>query len=78
VAIEARKAEQSVQTLLDDHDLAELSGDNHDDSARTGDGPGTNVIPLPRRTPIPDDSSPLPSVAIYDQLLKLRTAKGSA
>jgi transposase len=78
VAIEARKAEQPAETLLDDQDLAELSGDDHGDQGRTDDGPATNVIPLPRRTPIPDDSPPLPSVAIYDQLLRLRTSKGTA
>jgi transposase len=78
VAIEARKAEQPVETLLDDQDLAELSGDDHGDRGRTDDGPATNVIPLPRRSPIPDDSPALPSVAIYDQLLRLRTSKGTA
>jgi len=40
----------------------------------------TNVVTLPgpRQTRIPEDSRPLPSVAVYDQLLRLRTSKGTA
>jgi hypothetical protein len=79
VTIEARKAQRPAQTLLDD-ELAEPAGDDPvpGDPGGTGDAPGSNVITLPRRAPIPDDSRPLPSVAAYDQLLRLRTAKGTA
>lgn len=76
VAIEARKAEQPVQTLIDDEDLAELA--DTEPGPPIGDNPATNVITLSRRTPIPDNPHPLPSVAVYDQLLRLRPSKGTA
>lgn len=76
VAIEARKADRPVGPLLDDEDLAELAVPV--DGSAPAAAPATNVISMPRRTPIPDDSRPLPSVAAYDQLLRLRTSKGTA
>jgi transposase len=80
VAIEARKAERPVETLLDDEDLAGLVGTAPERRGQgvTDDAPATNVIALPRRATLLDDPRPLPSLAAYDQLLRLRTSKGTA
>ena len=80
VAIEARKADAAVEpeVMLSDEDLAEadLTANDGGDEADVG---GATVITLPhRRTPIPEDTRPLPSVAVYDRLLKLRSSKGTA
>jgi transposase len=78
VAIEARKFERPAQTLLDDEDLAELVASGPDGQSGTGQPSNTNVITLPRRNPVLDDTRPLPSVAAYDQLLRLQSSKGTA
>jgi transposase len=78
VAIEARKFERPAQTLLDDEDLAELVASGPDGQSGTGRSSNTNVITLPRRNPVLDDTRPLPSVAVYDQLLRLQSSKGTA
>lgn len=70
VAIEARKADteqQDTTDLLDATDLAELGLSN------TGDEPPPpGVLSLPTGREVPTDQRPLPSVAIYDQLLHHR------
>lgn len=78
VAIEARKAERQPETLLDDEDLAELADAESGEQPAAGQPASTNVITLPVRNPVLDDSRPLPSVAAYDQLLRLRSSKGTA
>ena len=78
VAIEARKAERPAETLLDDEDLAELADARLSDQGGTGQPGSSNVITLPVRNPVLDDTRPLPSVAAYDQLLRLRSSKGTA
>jgi hypothetical protein len=78
VAIEARKAAQAARELPADEGTA---GDNPGQvgtPADAGSGQAT-VITLPgRRTPIPEDKRPLPSVDAYDQLLSRRTRKGAS
>lgn len=89
VAIEARKATRPAGALLDEEDLADpvegqpIAPDATADSApnQAGDraeGPGGNVVSLPRRAPIPADTRPLPSAEVYDQLLTRRSRKGPA
>ncbi|BEL12830.1 hypothetical protein Q0Z83_110210 [Actinoplanes sichuanensis] len=78
VAIEARKAERRPETLLDDEDLVELAEPGPGEQAAAGKPASTNVITLPVRNPVLDDNRPLPSVAAYDQLLRLRSSKGTA
>jgi hypothetical protein len=82
VAIEARKASQAAADLpagpaaQGPAEAAPPSlAPGHDDASH---GQAT-VITLPgRRGPLPDDDPrPLPSVAAYDQLLSLRTPKGT-
>jgi transposase len=79
VAIEARKASQESRDLPAGADAAdEDPGDSAPAHAEPGHGQAT-VITLPgRRTPIPEDNRPPPSVAAYDQLLSRRTRKGAS
>ncbi|MBO0815538.1 MAG: IS21 family transposase, partial [Actinobacteria bacterium] len=75
VAIEARNA-------------AAASGDSAPDPAGVPAGPdaaggadqelGTVITLRGRRTPVPEDRRPLPSVDAYDQLLTRRTRKGAS
>lgn len=60
-----------------DQDSSEAGRDENQASGPVG-GQVSNVLSLPRRTPIPADTRPLPSVEVYDQLLTLRSAKGPA
>jgi transposase len=84
VAIEARKADRPVEALLTGEDLAEAADAGPDTTTVDGDSDdldigGATVLTLPqRRTPIPEDRRPIPSVAAYDQLLTRRTSKGTA
>lgn len=92
VAIEARKAENAHHEgdpLLDDGDLVELGVHptdtavgpvNTDDTPDPHRAPGTRaaVISLHSRRDLPADQRPLPSVAIYDQLLSHRQKGTSA
>jgi len=74
VAIEARKAAGAAREVPADAGTA--GEDPGGSQPGAGHGQGT-VITLPgRRTPIPEDQRPLPSVDIYDQLLTHRTRKG--
>jgi transposase len=75
VAIEARKAAQAARELPAAGDTAgALPCDEGPDGGGTGQA---TVITLPgRRTPVPEDKRPLPSVDAYDQLLSRRTRKG--
>jgi len=75
VAIEARKASQEASALSPAADPDD--GEPGTQAADHGAGQAA-VTALPgRRTPVPDDSRPLPSVAAYDQLLSRRTLKGA-
>lgn len=81
VAIEARKTGRAGAAAGDPPGDAGTAAEDLGGSPPGPDSadhqPGT-VITLPqRRTPLPDDTRPLPSVAAYDQLLSLRTRKGS-
>ena len=90
VAIEARKAKPARDGLLDDEVLAEIAErtgatgapDSTLELTESSGQNDTNVITLPvggqRTRPLPEDSRPLPSVAVYDRLLRLRTSKGTA
>jgi hypothetical protein len=77
VAIEARKAantqtEPTAQpTIETDQDATSWPG------TPSTDTPGASVICLPARRTLPEDPRPVPSVDIYDRLLK-RTPKGTA
>jgi hypothetical protein len=74
VAIEARKA-AAERDMPDDAGITSQGAGSQ--PGHTGAGPVGTVITLPgRRTPIPEDRRPLPSVGIYDQLLTHRTRKG--
>ncbi|MCE7011762.1 IS21 family transposase [Kibdelosporangium philippinense] len=91
VAIEARKAAHDAgRALLDERDLADLGLDTavipvitddmpdprlHPPTAPTSQPAGASVISLHSKRELPASSSPLPSVAIYDQLL--RRTKGT-
>jgi transposase len=76
VAIEARKAAQAARDLPfpagDSADRADIPG------ADPGGGPAAVISLAGRRTPIPEDKRPLPSVDAYDQLLSLRNRKGAS
>jgi len=83
VAIEARKAATAStenQPLLDDADLAAagLPLDEHTEAEHPDSEPGGAVISLHPRRALPEDPRPLPSVAIYDQLLNHRPKGSSA
>ncbi len=79
VAIEARKTSQETPDLPAHPDTP---GKDPVGSAAAGAGPDrgqATVITLPgRRTPIPEDKRPLPSLEAYDQLLSRRTRKGAS
>jgi transposase len=67
-------AEADPHVLPHDDVTDEPNGDLDD----TGGGQRATVISLPtRRTALPEDTRPIPSVAVYDQLLS-RTPKGTA
>ncbi|MFN2536095.1 MAG: IS21 family transposase [Pseudonocardiaceae bacterium] len=77
VAIEARKAAADLR------DSAQVAGEDPDPDADQACGEesraasaGAAVITLASGRPLPDDNRPLPSVAIYDQLLT-RQPKGT-
>jgi hypothetical protein len=76
VAIEARKAAQAARDLPspagDSAGRADIPG------ADPGGGPAAVISLAGRRTPIPEDKRPLPSVDAYDQLLSLRNRKGAS
>ena len=76
VAIEARKAAQAAR------DLPAPAGEDPGGADAQADDPGGGqaaVITLAgRRTPVPEDKRPLPSVDAYDQLLSLRNRKGAS
>jgi len=75
VAIEARKAAQAARELPaagDDPGLTQVP------AAGPADGPAAVITLAGRRTPVPDDKRPLPSVDAYDQLLSLRNRKGAS
>lgn len=88
VAIEARKAATSTarsQPLLDERDLSDLGLDTTVIPVITDDMPDPReqpasapVISLHTRRELPASTSPLPSVAIYDQLLSRRSKGTSA
>jgi hypothetical protein len=67
VAIEARKAAQLAAAAP----ACDGNGDENPGTQAAADGGQATVITLP------GDTRPLPSVAAYDQLLSLRTRKGS-
>jgi transposase len=71
VAIEARNAATAVRDSAQDD-----AAPGPDDAYGPDDGPGTVITLRGRRTPIPEDRRPLPSVDVYDQLLTHRTRKG--
>lgn len=93
VAIEARKAtaaDTRATALLDENDLSDLgidtavmpviTDDTPDPRLQTGAAPGGGaaVISLHTRREPPANERPLPSVAIYDQLLTRRSKGTSA
>jgi len=71
VAIEARKAAQAAR------DLPDGSGSPWA-PAPGGDGQAAVITLAGRREPLPADTRPPPSVDAYDQLLTLRTRKGTS
>ncbi|MGI5151427.1 IS21 family transposase [Plantactinospora sp. CA-294935] len=88
VAIEARKADRDddADAPVPAHDVDDTSTDTADavepGAAAEGgdiDDEYATVISLPTRRPValPEDTRPIPSVAVYDQLLS-RTPKGNA
>jgi transposase len=76
VAIEARKAAQAARDLPaeagDDPGLTQAP------AAGPAGGPAAVITLAGRRTPVPDDKRPLPSVDAYDQLLSRRNRKGAS
>jgi transposase len=74
VAIEARNAAAAADEAPDDG--AARPGDADADGADPERG--TVITLRGRRTPIPEDRRPLPSVDIYDQLLTHRIRKGAS
>ena len=75
VAIEARKAAQAARELPaagDDPGPADAP------AADPAAGQAAVITLAGRRTPVPDDKRPLPSVDAYDQLLSLRNRKGAS
>jgi hypothetical protein len=77
VAIEARKAAQAARDLpapAEDDD----PGQADTPAADPGGGQAAVITLAGRRTPVPEDKRPLPSVDAYDQLLSLRNRKGAS
>jgi transposase len=75
VAIEARKAAQAARELPaagDDPGPADAP------AADPAAGQAAVITLAGRRTPVPDDKRPLPSVDAYDQLLSRRNRKGAS
>jgi hypothetical protein len=93
-ARKADNAHREAHPLLDEHELSELgvgladpdeltggikgSAESATSPAATPSEPTTLVIPLRTRRELPTDHRPLPSVAIYDQLLSHRRKGSSA
>jgi transposase len=75
VAIEARKAAQAARELpaAGDH-----PGPADAPAADPAAGQAAVITLAGRRTPVPDDKRPLPSVDAYDQLLSRRNRKGAS
>lgn len=78
VAIEARKTDPAGSLTAVPSRATLGEGEQAGEGDAAGQDPGAKVITLhPRRTDLPADTRPLPSVAVYDQLLT-RRSKGSA
>jgi len=74
VAIEARNAAAAADGAPD----AAGAPPGPDAAGGTDQERGTVITLRGRRTPIPEDRRPLPSVDVYDQLLTHRTRKGAS
>lgn len=74
VAIEARKAAQAARELP----AGDGPGPADAPAADPAAGQAAVITLAGRRTPVPDDKRPLPSVDAYDQLLSLRNRKGAS